>query len=104
MAAFASEMVGNGMVFGKMVDVLGTTATFHGLVETQTYGRVDPSAQITKIFKQRINITDLDNMLIDGNRAVFATSIGNTSSTGMPGTRSSSSCSPRIRSEKRSCW
>lgn len=56
MAAFASDMVGLGITSGKAIDVY-----------VDASARSDGMWEVTK----RLNATDLDNMLIEGNKAVY---------------------------------
>lgn len=56
MAAFASDMVGTGILGGKSLDIYVDS-------NVRRDGHFSPSS--------RLNVTDLDNMLIEGNKAVY---------------------------------
>ena len=68
LAAFASRMVGLGIMGGKLIDItIDTNARQEAAkLESSRAGLLGP-----KVPKQRINATNLDNMLIEGNRAIF---------------------------------
>jgi hypothetical protein len=65
MAAFASNSVGMGIVVGKATDMV-----IDGQVRTAQSQSL-PYDQAFKAPKERVNATDLDNLLIDGNKAVY---------------------------------
>lgn len=66
MAAFASDMVGAGILAGKTVDIAGDAFKRSTEFIDQLFKKKPTTPQ-----ERRRNITDLDNMLIAGNKAVF---------------------------------
>ncbi|HKU37529.1 MAG TPA: hypothetical protein VJR89_05260 [Polyangiales bacterium] len=65
MAAFASNSVGMGIIVGKATDLV-----VDGQVRSMEAQSM-PYSEAFKAPKERVNATDLDNLLIDGNKAVY---------------------------------
>lgn len=71
MAAYASYSVGLGIAVGKATDIMVDAQIKTAMVQTVSWDMLFRPGPLLTEFQQRTNVTDLDNMLIAGNKAVF---------------------------------